>query len=116
MIAPATRANLLSPIDKAAILASYEQGLFTVGHLSLLLDNYESLQEIARTSCDEPSLRDITEAELEAVAQAICDDEWDGSQPTFDKKPKSFGDRYRMRARAAIEAFQNSRKDGSSPK
>lgn len=49
MIAPATRANLLdATIDKAAILASYEQGLFTVGHLRVLLDNYVTLQQLAR--------------------------------------------------------------------
>lgn len=45
------------------------------------------------------------EAELiEVMAQAICDEEWNGSQPAFDRKPASFGERYRGYARAALAA------------
>ena len=49
--------------------------------------------------------------EVEVVARAICDDEWDGTQPSFDRKPASFGLRYRQRAAAAIRALDLHRKD-----
>lgn len=44
------------------------------------------------------------EAAFEAAAKAICDDEWEGSQP-WDRKPESFKNRYRSYARAAIAAY-----------
>lgn len=34
------------------------------------------------------------EALRERVARAICDFEWDGSQPSFDRKPPAFHARY----------------------
>lgn len=38
---------------------------------------------------------------VERVARAICDEEWEGSQP-WDRKPESFKNRYRDYARAAL--------------
>lgn len=127
MIAPATRTNLLSAqIDKAAILASYEQGLFTEAHLSVLLDDYCSLQEIARASCDEPSLRDVTEADLEAMVggyiQSVTDQGLmlaaeEADRAVFEdgvtEEQREF---CRIAMRAALKVLQNSRKDGSPPK
>jgi hypothetical protein len=43
----AERANLLSPIDAAAILQGYRDGLFTEQRLAALLANYASVQGLA---------------------------------------------------------------------
>jgi hypothetical protein len=68
MIAQAARKNLLnSQIDKAAILASYEQGLFTVGNLAVLLENYCAMQEIAREG--EP-ISDLAR-QIDRLAEAV---------------------------------------------
>jgi len=50
-------------------------------------------------------MTDLNPEDLEAVARAICDAEWEGSQPPFNQKPPSFGERYRAIARAAISAL-----------
>ena len=47
-----------------------------------------------------------TDEDVEKAARAICDEEWNGTQPPFDRKPPSFGKRYRTWARAALLAAQ----------
>lgn len=42
---------------------------------------------------------------IERVAKALCDEEWGGTQP-WDRKPEGFRERYRMRARVAIQAMR----------
>jgi len=49
--------------------------------------------------------RAVTEGDVERVARAIADDQWEGSQP-WDYKPTTFRDRYRATARAALAALQ----------
>lgn len=46
-----------------------------------------------------------TEADVERVAQALVDEEWNGRQPEFSHKPASWKYRYMGRARAAIAAM-----------
>ena len=53
----------------------------------------------------------VTEEMVEAGARAICDEEWNGTQPAFDRKHASFGKRYRDYARAALTAALEAAKD-----
>lgn len=52
----------------------------------------------------QPPLPAPRDEQIEAMARAICDDEWEGSQP-WDHKPESFKNRYRSYARVAYAAL-----------
>ena len=76
------------------------------------VDEARMQRDHARLICQALAAHDAqpppTEAELEAMARAICDTEWDRTQP-WEHKPNSFKARYRELARAAYTTLKSMR-------
>ena len=102
---------LIAGSEPRAAIALARAALPLPEALRNLLDNFGDLKmedAAMEALADHDAQPPPTEAELDAMARAIWDTEWGGTQP-WEHKPNSFKARYRELACAALTALQSMR-------